>query len=240
MACEVCPDSRPRRKRARNGHAHLPPDPPEPAPAVVRAGALPAGASVSGPPLVLASGSRFRRELLARLGIDFVWTDHRCDESEVMRSGRSPEEVTRHLAEAKARSVRSEHPGALILGSDQVVDLDGEVLGKPDGPEGAFAQLARLRGRAHRLVTAVALLHPGDEVEVAVDVHHMRLRHLSDAELRRYVARDQPTDCAGSYKVDALGIALFDSIEGRDFTAIVGLPTITVVTLLRRAGFTIP
>jgi septum formation protein len=189
------------------------------------------------PRLVLASGSPFRRELLGRLGIDFIAEDHRCDEESVMTSGLSPVEVSKTLSRAKAESLAEVHPEAFILGSDQVVDLDGEVLGKSGTPEKAIAQLTRLRGREHRLITGLCLRFPDGRCLEAMDIHTMRLRDLSDAAIAEYVRRDDPTDCAGSYKVERLGIALFAAIDGADFTAINGLPLITVSSMLTEAGF---
>lgn len=191
------------------------------------------------PQLVLASGSVFRRELLGRLGIEFIAEDHRCDEESVMTSGLSPVEVSKTLSRAKAESLASVYPEAFILGSDQVVDLDGEVIGKSGTPERAIAQLKRLNGRDHRLITGLCLRYPNGHCDEAMDIHSMRLRDLSDSEIEEYVKRDDPTDCAGSYKVERLGIALFAAIDGADFTAINGLPLITVASMLSKAGFNI-
>lgn len=149
----------------------------------------------------------------------------------------SLEDLARGLALAKARSLAPRCPDALILGADQLAELDGELLHKPGSEENARAQLQRLAGRTHRLVTAVTMLRAGDQhAETLVDVHHLTMRALTDEEIARYVQRDQPLDCAGSYKIEALGIALFERIDGADFTAIVGLPLVAVVTLLGRFG----
>lgn len=187
--------------------------------------------------LVLASSSRYRAELLRRLGLPFTSVPHRCDESAVMTSGLPPEQVARRLAGAKAKSLRSAFPEALIIGSDQVVDLDGQILGKPGSEEAAVGQLLQMQGRTHRLITALAVVGTeADEVDLHVDVHRLRLRRLSRAEVTDYVVRDQPLDCAGSYRIESLGIALFEAVEGEDFTAIMGLPLLALVTMLRRAG----
>lgn len=192
------------------------------------------------PELVLASTSRYRRELLDRLGIPYTAAAHRCDERATAAGLDDPERIARVLARAKAQSLAADHADAFVLGSDQLVDLDGEILGKPGDAPGARAQLARLRGRTHRLITAVALRHPDGRVDEALDVHRMTMRDLSDDEIARYVDREHPVDCAGSYKIERLGIALFDRVEGTDFTAIVGLPLATVARMLRRAGFQVP
>ncbi|MAT23532.1 MAG: septum formation protein Maf [Sandaracinus sp.] len=190
--------------------------------------------------LILASTSPYRRELLDRLGVPYEAVPHHCDEGPVMAAGGPPEAGAGALARAKAESLREACPGAWILGSDQVAEVDGAILGKPGTPEKARAQLARLAGRAHRLVTAVCLLGPEGQRSEHVDVHGMHLRALSEAEVARYVAREAPLDCCGSYKIERLGIALFERIEGRDFTAITGLPLMAVSAMLRDAGFDVP
>ncbi|MEL6181596.1 MAG: nucleoside triphosphate pyrophosphatase [Myxococcota bacterium] len=196
----------------------------------------------SQPTLILASSSPYRVELLGRLGLAFEAHAHRCDEAQLKVHQPAPEVLASELARRKALSLVEAHPGALILGSDQVaVDADGAILSKPGTVERAVAQLKRLRGREHRLVTAVALVGPdGQVIDEALNIHTMTLRgDLSDAELRAYVDRDRPLDCAGSYKIESLGIALFQAIRGEDFTAIVGLPMVAVVSMLRRAGLAV-
>jgi septum formation protein len=189
----------------------------------------------SGRPLVLASTSPGRRALLDRLRLPYEAVAPDVDEHALV--GVDAEETATLRAIAKARSVASTRPDAVVIGADQVVDLDGELLGKPGSPEGARAQLARLAGRVHRLVTAVAIVARDlARPEVAVDVHRMSMRALDDAEIRRYVAADDPEGCAGSYKVESLGITLFDRIEGGDWTGIVGLPLLTLCSMLRRLG----
>lgn len=190
--------------------------------------------------LVLASTSPYRRQLLDRLGVTYTAAPHRCDERAVGAGSTDAAELVRILARAKVESLASDHRGAHVLGSDQVVAIDGEVLGKPGDAAGAMAQLRRLRGRTHRLLTAVALRRPDGSVREALDEHRMTMRALEDAEIDRYVRAERPFDCAGSYKIEGLGIALFESIEGRDFTAIVGMPLLTVARLLREAGWAIP
>ncbi len=189
--------------------------------------------------VVLASTSRYRRELVERLGIevDVIAPDFDERAAEGALGAWSLEDRARALSLGKARSLAPRYPHALILGADQMAEVDGEVLHKPGTAEGARAQLRRLSGRTHRLVTAVTLVRGADaREETVVDVHRLTMRALSDAAIARYVERDQPLDCAGSYKIEALGIALFERIEGTDFTAIVGLPLTAVVTLLGRFG----
>ncbi len=180
--------------------------------------------------LVLASTSEARRRLLARLGIEHVAVAPTCDEQAL--HGRTPDETALLRAFAKAESVRGSFPReAWILGSDQVVDLDGRLLGKPGTEERARAQLAELSGRMHRLVTAVVVLGP-DVRESRIVVSRMRMRPLTEAEIAAYVALDHPEQCAGSYKFELHGRALFASVETSDETAIEGLPLVAVSGML--------
>jgi septum formation protein len=190
--------------------------------------------------LVLASTSRPRRELLSRLGVPFSVAPHRVDEDARKPAFTTPDAVALGLSREKAESLRASYPDAYILGSDQVVDLDGEVLGKPGSKAAAEAQIARLAGRSHRLLTGIALASPDGTMASALDVHVMTMRPLDAAEIARYVAADDPSECAGAYKIEALGISLFSRIEGADFTAIPGLPLLTVLAMLRDAGLQIP
>ena len=189
--------------------------------------------------LVLASTSPYRRALIERLGLAVEARAPDLDERAVERSfGPLPTpELAGRLAVAKARSLAASCPDALLLGADQIAEVDGERLHKPGTEEAARAQLRRLAGRSHRLVTAVAVLRAADgRVETAVDVHELTMRPLSDAAIERYVARDRPLDCAGAYRIESLGIALFERTSGHDFTAIIGLPLTVLVTLLGRFG----
>lgn len=186
--------------------------------------------------LVLASTSKYRVELLGRLGIAFRAVPHEVDERAVEPRGRGPEAIASHLAKAKAESLTSSFPNAAILGSDQVVAVGDTILEKPGTYEKACAQLALLAGREHRIVTAIYLRHPNGIQLEHLDVHRMHVRPLSRAAIERYVRADEPFDCAGSYRLESRGISLFSSIEGSDHTGIVGLPLIATVSLLERAG----
>ena len=187
------------------------------------------------PRLVLASTSRYRRQLLERFGIPFDVIAPDCDESAVHLP--DPVELTTVLARTKAESVDA--PGALIIGSDQVVEHDGAILGKPGSTQNAVAQLERLSGQTHRLVTAVAVRGP-DRTEVALDIHTLTMRTLDRATIEHYVRHDRPERCAGSYRLESRGIALFEHIEAdpdtADDTAIIGLPLMKLCELLRRFG----
>lgn len=180
--------------------------------------------------LVLASTSEARRRLVARLGMNVVTVAPTCDEEAL--HGRTPDQTALLRAFAKAESVRGAFPtSSFVVGSDQLVDLDGRILGKPGTTEAACAQLAELSGRTHRLVTAVVVLGP-DVRESRVVVCRMTMRSLSDAEIRAYVALDAPEGCAGSYKFERNGRALFARVDAADETAIEGLPLAALSSML--------
>lgn len=189
--------------------------------------------------LILASTSPHRRELLARLRLPFETMRPEVDETP--RPGESPAALVERLAHAKAAAIAGREPDAWVIGSDQVAELDGRPLGKPGGRDAAIAQLAAMSGRAIVFRTAVALVRHGDERDcAAIDSTTVRFRTLAHEEIARYVDAEQPFDCAGSFKSEGLGIALFAAIESRDPTALVGLPLIATANLLREAGFALP
>ena len=187
------------------------------------------------PLLILGSTSRYRRELLERLRVPFDVVAPDVDEAPL--PGEAPAALAVRLALAKARAVSAGHPNAVVIGSDQVAELDGEPIGKPGSHERAVAQLRRMRGRSVVFHTAVAVVCEASGfagsalVPVAV-----RFRDLSDAEIEHYLRTEQPYDCAGSAKCETLGIALLDAIDSDDPTALVGLPLIRTCALLRQAG----
>ena len=190
------------------------------------------------PPLLLASTSPYRRELLARLRLPFDVA--RPDVDEAPRPGEAPRALAARLAADKAGAVAGRHPGAWVIGSDQVADLDGVPLGKAGGPDAAIAQLAAMSGREVVFHTSVCLARGDDRTLACADRTRVRFRTLAADEIARYVDAEQPYDCAGSFKCEGLGIALFDAIESEDPTALVGLPLIGTAALLRRAGFAVP
>lgn len=183
-------------------------------------------------PLILASTSRYRRELLERLRLPFSVAAPEVDETP--HSGESPVTLATRLAKAKARAVSANHPGSVVIGSDQVAMLDGQTLGKPGSFERALAQLQAMRGRTVEFHTAVAL-DDGARVEVQDVVTRCVLRPLSDQALTAYLQAETPYDCAGSAKAEALGIALMERIDSDDPTALIGLPLIALTRML--AGF---
>lgn len=191
------------------------------------------------PPLILASTSPYRRELLERLRVPFACEKPGVDESIAKQALREPLAIVTTLARQKAQAVATRHPHAIVVGSDQAATLDGAILDKPGTAANAVAQLLRLQGRAHQLLTAVAIAHPGGLVEF-VDTTTLTMRALTPAAIERYVAAEQPLDCAGSYKIESLGIALFERIESADQTAIQGLPLLALCRALRALGLPLP
>lgn len=185
--------------------------------------------------LVLASTSRYRAELLGKLGLPFVTASPGTDESQLQ--GELPSDLVMRLAKAKAEAVAARFPDALIIGSDQMAVCGSDVLGKPGTAENAERQLARLSGQSVEFVTGLCL-HDARSGQAAVELDRTRVifRSLSDAEIKDYVAREQPLDCAGAFKSEGLGIALFERIEGEDPNALIGLPLISLCRLLRAAG----
>jgi septum formation protein len=193
------------------------------------------------PELVLASTSRYRRELLARLVRDFRVIAPEVDETPL--SGEAPIALAVRLAEAKALAVAKAAPGAIVVGSDQVAELDGRPVGKSRSRDAAIAQLSLNSGRTIAFHTAIAVVDARTEppaVGAACDRTEVVFRTLTADEIARYVDRENPIDCAGSFKAEAAGIALFERIRSEDPTALIGLPLIALARLLRAAGFTLP
>jgi septum formation protein len=196
---------------------------------------MPALPDPSSRPLILGSTSRYRKELLARLGIPFETASPQVDETPM--PGEKPADLALRLALAKARDVARRHPEAVVIGSDQVADLHGEPLGKPGTHERAVAQLQRMRGHTVVFQTALAVvcLATGFE-QVDLAPVSVVFRPLSDAEIEHYLRTEQPYDCAGSAKSEGLGIALLERIDNDDPTALVGLPLIRTCRMIRSAG----
>ena len=189
-------------------------------------------------PLILASTSPFRRELLERLGIDFSTAAPDVDES--AHAGEKPPELVRRLCEAKARAIGFSHQG-LIIGSDQVATTGDDILGKPGGHEKAVEQLQYLSGKSVCFYTGLCLLNTEtDSANVEVVAYSVHFRWLDDRQIENYLQADKPYNCAGSFKSEGLGITLFERMEGDDPTALIGLPLIQLTTMLREAGIMLP
>jgi septum formation protein len=187
------------------------------------------------PPLVLASTSRYRRELLQRLRLPFEVRSPHVEETPL--PGERPAAMAQRLALAKARAVAATAPHAVVIGSDQVADLQGQAIGKPGTHERAVAQLRTMSGREVVFHTAVAVVREDNGfARCLLAPVTVRFRALGDEEIERYLRLEQPYDCAGSAKSETLGIALLEAIESDDPTALVGLPLIRTAQLLREAG----
>lgn len=189
---------------------------------------------LSTPSLILASSSRYRRELLNRLGLPF--TCERPDVDESAREGETPLQLAERLAYAKAADVAEKHPWAYVIGSDQVCDLNGRALGKPRTFEGAVAQLEAMQGRAVVFHTAVCVLGPRSFDHRFVSDTVLQMRPLTPIAIEEYVRREEPYDCAGSAKIERLGISLIRSISSDDPTSLIGLPLMRLTDVLMRAG----
>lgn len=189
--------------------------------------------------LVLASTSPYRKQLLERLGLEFETARPEVDETPLPQE--SPPYQARRLAARKAQAIAARFRDAWVIGSDQVAELRGEALGKPGSFERAADQLAAASGHELRFHTAVCLYRHSDGRRLEFDdMTRVRFRELDAGEIERYLHAEQPYDCAGSFKAEGLGISLFESIDSRDPTALIGLPLIGLCSALRRIGYSLP
>ncbi|MDH3971127.1 MAG: Maf family nucleotide pyrophosphatase [Gammaproteobacteria bacterium] len=189
-------------------------------------------------PIVLASTSPYRKELLQRMGIDFKTVAPDVDESSL--PGESPENLVKRLAEAKARVI-GKTCEALIIGSDQVAVSGDEILGKPGSHENALVQLRKLSGKLVTFQTGLCLLNStSNEMQVDTVPFRVQFRKLDEQQIERYLRADQPYNCAGSFKSEGLGITLFERMDGDDPTALIGLPLIRLTSMLMQAGVVLP
>ena len=190
-------------------------------------------------PLVLASSSPYRRELLARLRLPFSWSAPAIDES--AHPDESAETLVRRLSEEKAQALSAAYPQHLIIGSDQVAIMNNQILGKPHCLERAREQLLAASGNSVTFLTGLCLLNSATGQQqtdcIPFTVH---FRQLSEAQITRYLQTEQPFDCAGSFKAEGLGVSLFRSTEGSDSNSLIGLPLIRLVDMLHTAGIDIP
>jgi septum formation protein len=187
--------------------------------------------------LILASTSKYRQELLSRLPLSFTAMAPAVNEDEHKNKGLAPLELAQHLSQLKARSLKG--PGRIVIGSDQLVNFNGKILGKPGSREQAIKQLLEISGKIHELITAVCIWDESEEVTFT-DKTYLTLKNLSKEEIERYIDIDKPLDCAGAYKIEKAGISLMSEIKSEDFTAIQGLPLIKLCQILRQKGLQIP
>ena len=190
--------------------------------------------------LILASSSRYRRELLDRLGIAYTCESPDIDESSL--PGETPQDTAMRLSEMKARAIWDKHPGAVVIGSDQVADLNGVKLGKPHTHENAVRQLKSMQGHDVVFTTALCVIDAEGRAERVKSQTTIRMRteigggEYTDEAIEAYVEREKPFDCAGAAKIERLGIALMESVKSGDPTSLIGLPLMALTTLLTRAG----
>ena len=191
------------------------------------------------PEIILASTSPYRRELLARLRLPFTTAKPHVDETRL--PGEAPAALASRLALAKAQAVAAQNPAAIVIGADQVAHTGDEIFGKPGTIERAIAQLRQMSGQTVLFQTALAVIRQQDGIVLQEsEPTEVRFRTLTDAEITRYVEMEQPLDCAGSAKAEALGISLLDALRSDDPTAIIGLPLIRLARMLRTLGVALP
>jgi MAF protein len=189
--------------------------------------------------LVLASTSPFRKLLLQRLGLTFSTASPDIDEHPL--PGEQPEMLVKRLAEQKARRVSETHPGALIIGSDQVACIGGTLLGKPGSRAKALQQLRQASGKKVSFYTGLCLLNTVTGCHNTIcEPFHVHFRELAQDQIERYLDAEEPYNCAGSFKSEGLGIALFERLEGDDPNALIGLPLIRLVSMLHEEGILVP
>ena len=188
--------------------------------------------------LILASSSKFRRELLHKLQLPFSSISPKVDESAL--ASEKPHETALRLAQVKARKIAKKHPHALVIGCDQVATLDGEQLGKPGNHHNATLQLQKMRGREVTFHSALCLYNAEtDHMQAEVVPYLVRFRQLSDAQIETYLNKEQPYQCAGSAKSEGLGIALIERMIGEDPNALIGLPLIKLISMLYNEGVSV-
>ena len=186
-------------------------------------------------PILLASSSIYRRQLLSKLGLDFDFAKPNQDETPLPNE--KPNDLVLRLAEAKARSLASEFPNHLIIGSDQVASFSGDIIGKPGNFENAKKQLMSFQGQSVTFYTGLCLLNAESQhCQSYLETDIVSFRDLSETAINNYLAREQPFDCAGSFKSEGLGISLFSKIQSRDPNSLIGLPLIGLIDLLQQEG----
>jgi len=186
--------------------------------------------------LVLASTSPFRKAILEKLGIPFDTASPEVDESHL--SDETPQQLVQRLAEAKAKAVAEQFPDALIIGSDQVAVIDDQILGKPGSHDKAVIQLRQASGKTVTFLTGLCLYNSRtDHAQCEVVPFKVHFRQLDDSQIENYLKKEQPYNCAGSFKSEALGIALFEKLEGDDPNTLIGLPLINLIRMLEKEEF---
>ena len=188
--------------------------------------------------LILASTSKYRAQLLSQLGWEFSSIGPDVDEDAQKKLISDPKKLCEVLSLMKAQDVARKNPDAYVIGSDQVCTFEGEIFGKPHDFERAHRQISKLQGKSHDLLTGVAIVHPSGVVQF-INTTRLHMRKLTSKEIELYLTEDKPYDCAGSYRLEARGIKLFEKIEMTDHTSIIGLPLIQLSNELIKLGFSI-
>ncbi len=185
--------------------------------------------------IILASSSVYRRQLLNKLGINYRWQAPDIDEAPI--GGESPTELVKRLSKFKAMALAPHYPTGLIIGSDQVASLENQILGKPGNHANAKAQLETVSGKQVTFFTGLTLYNATTRTtQTCCEIYQVTFRQLTEAQIENYLQREQPYDCAGSFKSEGLGIALFDTLNGRDPNTLIGLPLIALIDMLNREG----
>ncbi|MCT4641255.1 MAG: Maf family protein [Bacteriovoracaceae bacterium] len=186
--------------------------------------------------LILASSSKYRKELLDKLGIEYDAISPNIDEDFYKKTIHDPKELSTILAKQKAKAIFKQYPTATIIGSDQVCHFNGKILSKTKSVKKSIEVLKGLSGNTHELITSFCLIQ-GDKEILHTNITQLKMKVLTQSQIEKYVKEDNPIDCAGSYKLEQRGICLFDSIECCDHTAIIGLPIIALSKDLSQLGF---
>ena len=188
---------------------------------------------------VLAASSGFRKQLLEKLNLPFVTASPDADET--AQENETPEQLVQRLSIAKAEAIVPDFPNHLIIGSDQVACIDGEILGKPGSFDNALAQLRNASGKTVTFYTGLTLINSSTgNRQTACETFNVHFRNLNDAQITRYLQLEQPYNCAGSFKSEGLGISLFEKLEGDDPNSLIGLPLIRLIQMLDREGIAVP
>lgn len=189
--------------------------------------------------VILASASKYRRQQLEQIGLRFQAISAKIDEDSLKDESLKPQDLCELLAKAKAKSLQDDFSDEIIIGCDQLVQFQSQILGKAHTVEKARAQLKKLSGQTHELITSMHILYK-DQAITHTDITRLTMRPLSDQDINDYVMQDQPLDCAGSYKLEKAGISLFQSIQSEDHSAIIGIPLIALTDILLKLGHPLP
>lgn len=185
--------------------------------------------------VVLASTSQYRKKLLEQIGLKVKCIAPECDENQFKNSDAPPKELAKKLSELKLNSVKENYPNEVIIAGDQIAALGSEILSKPGNIKNATKQLLKLSGKVHKLFTAISVSHQSKTVTILNETT-LHMRELTESQIHNYLTIDTPFDCAGSYKIEQMGITLFSKIESNDHTAIIGVPLMELVSLLDEFG----